>query len=583
MAHVQEEASETDSRFAAVAAAAAGQTCRRLRPRGRQRSINGRQRINGGQALFWLLAVFQLANLVSVTAAAPAGQEQGQQRVHNATAAAPSTGQDNAASVASSAWRRMGLSEAVTNNEQELINKILRDDTSSSGAGTAAGGKGNFHYTRPLGATTLAPPSGATKSDTERLSLPTESSSSSSSSSSAGKINQSRSKEEQQAFNRRLANVSQDQREQEQEKLQRSRRDVNVVVNTFNSKVLEGDEPLDGSSDRSSDHSYFLLKSIVTRIADCLKNKCRKNSQTLTTSDIPQLLRLVASNETMSTVHVLDLSDSGFRSLPHRTLQAVEEKLPAVGFIDLSVNQLKEANLALSGPVEFLNFSQNQLTRFRLRGNASVAYLDLSRNNLTGDPAFVLGEDGNCANLTLLDVSGNRLRDLQFLSSSRHPHCPVRVLNVAHNQVRRIKRDTFLGTRHLEILSLAHNLVAEIENDTFGQLQRLQYLDLSDNRLNGSSVRALQGIPDLIGLSLARNPDLGDAALQGFVASWSLKELDISGTGLCEIPAALAQSVRTLNLAHNNFQVCMIRMKSLTKLLPSPCVCPALPPSAHIH
>lgn len=166
--------------------------------------------------------------------------------------------------------------------------------------------------------------------------------------------------------------------------------------------------------------------------------------------------------------------------------------------------------------------------------------LDLSHNQITG--------------LTFLQRPENRIGKLKALSAVES-FLPLRVLILANNQVRSIGRDTFVDTPHLQVLSLAHNLVANIENDTFAGLQKLQYLDLGGNQLNRSSIRALQGIPDLIGLSLARNPHLGDAALQGFVASWSLKELDISATGLCHIPAALAQSVRTLNLAHNHFEV----------------------------
>jgi len=48
--------------------------------------------------------------------------------------------------------------------------------------------------------------------------------------------------------------------------------------------------------------------------------------------------------------------------------------------------------------------------------------------------------------------------------------------------------------------------------------------------------------------------------MQEFVASWSLKELDASGTGLCQVPAALAQSVRTLKLSDNWLKVSYCNM-----------------------
>jgi len=106
----------------------------------------------------------------------------------------------------------------------------------------------------------------------------------------------------------------------------------------------------------------------------------------------------------------------------------------------------------------------------------------------------------------------------------------------------------------LQTLILSHNNISDIDYETFLALPNLQHLDLSHNRLSGSAIRALQGIPDLVSLSIAYNPEVG-VAMQEFVASWSLKELDASGTGLCQVPAALAQSVRTLKLADNWLKV----------------------------
>lgn len=528
------------------------QQCRRLRPRGRQRPLAS---CCWSVALLSLLTILHILSLISA------------EQVVNSTPVPTPTLVKDASGTPS--WRRIGLSEAaVRNNEQELINKILRDDTSSSVPTS-------FQYTRlPATAVVVTPlpslsPAAVTKSDTDRLPVPNTAPASSPTTTVNGKINQSRSKEEQEAFNKRQSSVNTSQAHQDQSlRSRRRRRAVNVVVNTFS-----GEESDSGSRKvHQSLNSNFLLKTIVTGIENCLRDMCRDKFHSLSTSDIPQLLAnsSVGGKQNYTYVNVLTLRESGLRTLPHRTMAAIADKLPNIEFIDLSINQLKSANLALSGPLAFLNFSQNQLTRFHLRSgrNSSnaLATLDLSHNNLTGDstvdgknnrmdvgmPSIVLGVD--CANLTMLDLSHNRLRDLSFLHNPDKADCPVRVLNLAYNQLHGIKRDTFATTPNLEILSLAHNFVAEIENDTFAHLQHLQYLDLGDNLLNASCVRALQGIPDLIGLSLARNPQLGDA-LQGFVASWSLKELDLSATGLCDIPAALAQSVRTLNLAHNHFQV----------------------------
>lgn len=556
MAHVQGETSSP--------------THRRLRPRGRQRH-------NG-------LLIFQLFTLAALFLLLSVAQVSGQQTEKSTM---PSTTvKDN---VPSPAWRRIGgLSETVPNNDQELINKILRDDTSAA--------QTSFQYSLPpphtTPAVTLSPAALSTLvTESGTVGLPvhvTPPAAATNSSSSGGKINQSRNKEEQEAFARQRPSRQINgrlNRHRQVRNSRRRRRAINVVVNTFSEHRLS-----------QSFNSNFLLKSIVTEIGHCLKplanmSKCSNSGPIFSASDIPQLLAFNGTKagraNPFDNVHVLNMSGVGVQTLPNETLNAVVAKLPNIGFIDLSINQLKSANLAFSGRLTFLNFSQNQLTRFQLLSdNATLAYLDLSHNNLTGadivedkveatsTPTIVIGGASLCPNLKMLDLSHNQLIDLAFLqnhinasgngsttSTVQQVPCTYKVLNFAYNRLNSIKRGSFASTPHLEILSLGHNLIAEIENDTFAHLQNLQYLDLSNNRLDASSIRALQGIPDLIGLSLARNPLLGDA-LQGFVASWSLKELDIRDTGLCEIPAALAQSVRILNLAHNHFQVtfaCLFR------------------------
>jgi Leucine-rich repeat (LRR) protein len=127
-------------------------------------------------------------------------------------------------------------------------------------------------------------------------------------------------------------------------------------------------------------------------------------------------------------------------------------------------------------------------------------------------------------------------------------------LDASYNRINNIGRNVFYHLVNLEHLTLANNNISSIENETFSFLMNLQFLDLSSNDLDGRSIRALQGIPELVALSLANNRRL-DRSLHEFVASWSLKDLDVSGTGLCRIPAALAQSVKVLRLANNQLSV----------------------------
>uniref|UniRef100_A0A1B0ASQ1 LRRCT domain-containing protein n=1 Tax=Glossina palpalis gambiensis TaxID=67801 RepID=A0A1B0ASQ1_9MUSC len=217
--------------------------------------------------------------------------------------------------------------------------------------------------------------------------------------------------------------------------------------------------------------------------------------------------------------------------------------------------------------LQFLNLSHNRLTVIPLWRNSSLISLNLNYNRLKSfSPAYdmKLRELYLCCNeieslaslnftilynLEVLDLSGNRL---ESLDSSLFPQMMhnLRVLNLANNQFVTVYRETFYNLLSLNTLLLAANNISDIDYETFLALPNLQYLDLSYNQLQGKSIRALQGITGLVALSIAFNPHLGPY-MQEFVASWSLKELDASGTGLCQIPAALALSVRSLGLTHN--------------------------------
>lgn len=197
--------------------------------------------------------------------------------------------------------------------------------------------------------------------------------------------------------------------------------------------------------------------------------------------------------------------------------------------------------------VNRLDLSHNRLSSLQLQNFTQLQQLHACNNTLTVLPAV-------SGTLITLDLSGNQLSQLSgSFFEQRMPQ--LKQLNLAHNRLGgAIARQAFYNLIGLETLLLSWNNITDIDYETFLALPNLQHLDLSHNQLSGSAIRALQGIPDLVSLSIAYNPQVG-AAMQEFVASWSLKELDASGTGLCQVPAALAQSVRTLKLSHNWLQV----------------------------
>uniref|UniRef100_A0A1I8MFK5 Leucine rich repeat protein n=1 Tax=Musca domestica TaxID=7370 RepID=A0A1I8MFK5_MUSDO len=253
------------------------------------------------------------------------------------------------------------------------------------------------------------------------------------------------------------------------------------------------------------------------------------------------------------------------------TDQLAKELAPASS-LDLSDNHLCSLNLTFSNHLQSLKLSNNSFTAIPITGKSQLKTLNLNRNNIISPSSLesniylrqlYLSNNGlenilplNLSllkNLETLDISCNSLKNLETSFFPERMH-NLKHLNMAHNQLGAIYRETFYNLLSLNTLLLGHNNITDIDYETFLALPNLQYLDLSYNALKGKSIRALQGITGLVALNIAYNPELGPY-MQEFVASWSLKELDASGTGLCQIPAALAQSVRSLKLTHNWLKV----------------------------
>lgn len=224
--------------------------------------------------------------------------------------------------------------------------------------------------------------------------------------------------------------------------------------------------------------------------------------------------------------------------------------------LDLAYNKIENFNLSVGenystqfSRLKILNLTANRLKSFQSARIKSLKGIDLSCNLFSEPTKFNLSQ---LIYLDYVDLSCNHLNTLQMETLQNVTN--LKVLNLAGNHLSRIGRNQFDSLVNIEVLTLSNNNIIDIESDAFAYLANLQFLDLSNNNLSANSLHALQNIPDLNGLSVAYNKDLGNA-LQGFVTSWSIKELDVSGTGLSEIPAALAQSVHSLNLSQNHFAV----------------------------
>ncbi|XP_058442746.1 uncharacterized protein LOC131425143 [Malaya genurostris] len=252
--------------------------------------------------------------------------------------------------------------------------------------------------------------------------------------------------------------------------------------------------------------------------------------------------------------HYYNLSDISALDLSRNNLSGelptiVQRNFSTLSWLDLSENNLTTAEKLTFPSLKYLNLSCNSIKRFSSSHLRNLTRLDLSQNSIASSASL---SPLLLRKLTDLDLSCNQLETLgkSFLFQIR----ALKRLDFSDNAIKRLNRSIFYNLINLEQLNLAGNQIDVIENDTFAYLLNLQFLDLSRNNIGPGSIRALQGIPALIGLSLANNVRLGPV-LHEFVASWSLKELDASGTGLCKIPTALAQSVKSLKLANNLLNV----------------------------
>lgn len=255
------------------------------------------------------------------------------------------------------------------------------------------------------------------------------------------------------------------------------------------------------------------------------------------------------------------LSEATILNLANNDIEFLDESVVKgfknIELLDLTYNKFENFNFSAENDtstvfssLKILNLTGNRLKSFQsAREMGNVNQIDLSCNLLSEPTQLNLSQ---LSYLDYMDLSCNRLNRLHTETLQNMTN--MKMLILAGNHLTKIQADYFSCLVSIEVLILSNNNITDIESDAFVHLANLQFLDLSHNNLNARSVHALQNIPDLSGLSVAYNKELGNA-LEGFVTSWSIKELDVSGTGLVEIPAALAQSVHLLNLSQNHFTV----------------------------
>lgn len=249
------------------------------------------------------------------------------------------------------------------------------------------------------------------------------------------------------------------------------------------------------------------------------------------------------------------------------------------------------ADLGKLGGLEWLNFEGNQL------GNGDDT-------TTTDDLNSLITSLGNCTNLQVMDIDGNRFGgslpssianlstglSMLIMSGNRiHGSMPDNLNRLAGLSVLRLEKNFLTGTipasvgglRNLQLLSLSTNRLSGRIQPSLGNLTRLndlrlannsirgsippslgncrelQYLDLSQNKLDGAIPAQVIGIPSLsVFLSFAHNSLAGSLPVEvGRLKN--LGELDISGNRLSgEIPRSIGgcESMEYLHLQGNRFR-----------------------------
>lgn len=319
-------------------------------------------------------------------------------------------------------------------------------------------------------------------------------------------------------------------------------------------------KPLQPSVSLPTSNAIIYEQNISTNTIDFSNNQ--QIHEILTAEHLNMLLLNQRSIHNATDNLALNFSHNLIKQIDANLLNSLERR---VRRLDLSYNKIQlfsAENVSANGPnqIEWLSISNNALQSFNGENLKHLKYLDLSCNNIENASQIRMsissgsGSGNDSSILECMNLSGNRLNQLQ-VAIVVEKLIKLKVMNLAYNRLESVQNGMFRNLGDIEALNLSHNRIASVESGSFSMLLKLQYLDLSHNFIDAISLRAFLSIPNLRKLSIAFNVMRMGDTLQGFISSWSLKHLDMSGTGLCEIPNALTQSVRTLNISYNNFGV----------------------------
>lgn len=128
----------------------------------------------------------------------------------------------------------------------------------------------------------------------------------------------------------------------------------------------------------------------------------------------------------------------------------------------------------------------------------------------------------------------------------------LKILNVSHNQIAKIPKNSFPKLYELHTIDLSYNNLSDIFNSVFQTLFSLRMLDLSHNSLETLKPSTFGALPTLLELDLSYN-QLRDIARSALTRLASMRNLIVRGNNL-ETLFQLPISVSHLDLSNNQIQ-----------------------------
>ncbi|XP_055334952.1 chaoptin-like [Paramacrobiotus metropolitanus] len=304
----------------------------------------------------------------------------------------------------------------------------------------------------------------------------------------------------------------------------------------------------------------------------------------------------------LSNLEEVDLAGNGLSMLENRTflrlasLQRINlrnnqikvfngfafDMLTKLQHLDLSSNQLQSVHpknpFEKFPSLKTVILSDNNLKEFALRdfvANSSIVRLIMEHCHLL---RLSIGTFDNMEHLRELRLNDNNIAEMQEGLFSSTPQ--LQIIDLQRNDISSLSENVFRQIRRLELLDLGYNKLESLKRNTFAKekIDRLENLNLEGNRLTEIPINALSDqefnlislnlksnniaiIPSgsLIStkhLNIAFNPLKADSIRLLLSEPKLTFALDLSGTGLSDLPPLQLQFLSALNLSHNRLTSC---------------------------